>query len=290
MAPWLTACRIAFAVSLPTQCARHVLRPTCRPPPRRRVALRACVTQQSIAPALAVLRRAADSQRLDVARLNSLVRLADLLLSESKRYNLTAIRTRDTVLLKHIVDALSLLQVLDAEAAAAPGALRVVDVGTGAGFPGLVLAIARPQWDVTLLEAARKKTRFHDIVERELALRNVTSVWGRAEEVGQSKMHRGRYDAVVARSLAEMRVCCELCVPLAKVGGVFFAQKSVGAGAEEIAAAKEAIRRLGGKLEDAEEIDRRKKCIVAVRKVKATPRAFPRLPGVPKKTPLRDRE
>ncbi|CDF33311.1 unnamed protein product [Chondrus crispus] len=282
---------MAFAVSLPTRRARHVLRSACRARPLRRVALRGCATQQNIAPAHAVLRRAAHSQGLDVARLNTLVRLTDLLLSESKRYNLTAIRTRDAVLLKHVVDALSLLPALDAEAAAAATGLLVVDVGTGAGFPGLVLAIARPQWDVTLLEAARKKTRFHDLVERELALPNVSSVWGRAEEVGQSKMHRGRYDAVVARSLAEMRVCCELCVPLAKVGGALFAQKSVGAGAEEIAAAKEAIRRLGGKLEsgqgeETEDVDGRKKCIVAVRKVKATPRAFPRLPGVPKKTPL----
>ncbi|CDF40571.1 similar to methyltransferase GidB [Chondrus crispus] len=130
-----------------------------------------------IAPALAVLRHAADSQRLDVARLNALVRLTDLLLSESKRYNLTAIPTRDAVLLKHVVDALSLPPALDAEAAAAPGALRVVDIGTGAGFPGLVLAIARPQWDVTLLEAARKKTRFHDLVRRDLALPSVASVW-----------------------------------------------------------------------------------------------------------------
>ncbi|CDF77382.1 unnamed protein product [Chondrus crispus] len=92
-APWLTACRIPFAVSLPTQCARHVLRPTCRAPPHRRVALRACVTQRSIAPALAVLRRAADSQHLDVAPLNGPVRLTDLFFSESKRSNLTAIRT-----------------------------------------------------------------------------------------------------------------------------------------------------------------------------------------------------
>ena len=85
------------------------------------------------------------------------------------------------MLLKHVVDGVSLLPALDAEAAAAPGALRVVDVGTGAGFPGLVLGIARPQWDVMLLEAARKKTRFHDLVGRDLALPKVASVRGRAE-------------------------------------------------------------------------------------------------------------
>lgn len=264
--------------------------------PRARTLVGCAAVQSTAANADSILRRTAHQQGLDHRQITSLLRLGDLLLSENKRYNLTAIRTRDAVLLKHIVDALSLLPVMDIEEPE-----KVIDVGTGAGFPGIVLAIARPKWHVTLLDSARKKTRFHEVVRSELQLENVTSVWTRAEEAGQNKMHREKYNTVVARSVAEMRVLCELCLPLVSVNGCFLAQKSVDESQAEILEAGPAIKVLGGSLEAVskawpqewtdmlmgeEDPDKREKYTIVTRKKSKTPSKYPRLPGVPKKTPL----
>lgn len=263
--------------------------------PRTRSHITCSAVQSTAANADNILRRSAHEQGLDHRQINSLLRLADLLLSENKRYNLTAIRTRDAVLLKHIVDALSLLPVMDMEKPE-----NVIDVGTGGGFPGLVLAIARPNWHVTLLDSARKKTRFHGVVGSELQLENIASVWARAEEAGQNRAHREKYNVVVARSVAEMRVLCELCLPLVSVNGCFLAQKSVDESQCEILGAGTAIKILGGSLEavskawpaertemlKGEEEDNREKSTIVIRKKSKTPSKYPRLPGVPKKTPL----
>lgn len=173
-------------------------------------------------------------------------------------------------------------------------------MGSGAGFPGIVLAVARPHWHVTLLDSARKKTKFHDLVREQLLLQNIDSVWARAEEAGRNGMHREQYDIVIARSVAEMRVLSELCIPLVSLDGCFLAQKSVDDSSSEILHAKPAIRALGGRLETIsipeewedleqylqDESDRRKKSIVVIRKVLSTPAPFPRKPGVPRKFPL----
>ena len=282
----------AFAIPLPHAAGRSGRTSTRR---RRGLGAQCCASMgalRSAEAALSTLHRTARPHGVDAGGVSTLLRLTDLLLSESKRYNLTAIRTCDAVVLKHVVDGLSLLGALDAEAAGNGAALRVMDVGSGAGFPGLVVAAARPRWEVTLLEAARKKTRFHEMAMRELGVRNVRSLWGRAEEVGRNRTHRERYDVATARAVAEMRVCCELCLPLVRVGGAFLAQKSVAKEMDEVRGARRAMEKLGGRLErvcDAgvgRDEDGRVRSVVVVRKTAGTGKAFPRLPGVPKKTPL----
>lgn len=242
------------------------------------------------------MRAVATRASLTPSQITALFRLTDLLLESNRQYNLTAIRTRDAVLAKHVADALTLLPLLDRESPS-----KIIDVGTGAGFPGFVLAIARPDAEVTLLDCARKKTKFHDVVLAELPLPNVRSVWARAEEAGRDDLHRERYGFAVARSVAEMRVLSELCVPLVGVGGVFVAQKSVEREQREVRGAEKAIKLLGGTLEsvepawedgvltdaaESEDADGRRKSLVIVRKVSPTPRAYPRPPGAPKKHPL----
>lgn len=297
---------LAFSSSFSVPVRHGFVRSTCPTPCHKQTGgrrlrpihhIRSCVAQRRSSTADDLLRQSAQEQGLDVHRMDKLLHLADLLLSENKRYNLTAIRDRDAVLVKHIVDALSLLPVIDDEEPE-----TIIDVGTGAGLPGIVLAIARPAWHVTLLDSVRKKTTFHDLVRSELMLDNIQSVWARAEDAGQNQQHREKYDVVIARSVAEMRVLCELCLPLLSVNGCFLAQKSVDASQSEILEAGKAMKTMGGRLEsvltawpkewnehiaeDNPDTDGREKCIVSIRKDTKTPPKFPRSPGVPKKAPI----
>lgn len=254
--------------------------------------------------------------------------LTALLLEANGSTNLTAVRDADGVASKHIADALSLLPALDDLATAAslprrgggggggvsPHPLRVLDLGSGGGFPGLVLAIARPHWAVTLNDCVRKKTRWHAAAATALGLPNVTPLWGRAEALGApGSPHRDAYDAVTARAVAELRVLAELGLPLVRVGGVLLAQKAleadaaapptagaaaatgavvpVGPGSPEVAAAATAMRVCGGALRAVTPVDGgaplpprtggkggdRARAIVVVEKVRPTPAGFPRV-------------
>lgn len=245
------------------------------------------------------LQSVSESFGLTNAQVTNLSRLTDLVVTGNQSLNLTGIKTADQIIVKHIFDAFTLLPTLDTE-----NPRRIIDVGSGAGFPGFVLAIVRPDIHVTLLECARKKTFFHEQVISDLSLENVDSVWARAEEAGQD-VHRERYCLAVARSVAPMTVLSELVLPLVRVGGVFIAQKSVEPEHSEINAAKPAIAKLGGSTQSITPVwaydstgstgqamaeyqkDNRHNALVIVRKVHASPSCYPRLPGVPKKAPLR---
>lgn len=229
---------------------------------------------------------------------DSLFTLTDLVLDARKSQNLTAIKTKDEIVQKLIVDALTLLPVLDDEKPSS-----VIDIGTGAGFPGLVLAIARPEYHITLLDSVRKKIDFTELAMNELALPNVSTVWGRAEDIGQDSEFRERFCIAVARSVAEMRVLAELSIPFVKCSGCFLAQKSVDEDQSEIKAAARSVNVCGGSIESIRDSwplewgdtpdyykvggnDERKKAIIVVRKKVASPRKYPRKAGVPKKLPL----
>lgn len=243
------------------------------------------------------LQTVSESLGLTSAQISKLHRLTDLVITANQSMNLTAIKTTDEITAKHIFDAFTLLPTLDELKPR-----RVIDVGTGAGFPGFVLAIVRPDIHYTLLDSVRKKTTFLDQVISDLSLNNVDSVWARAEEAGQN-MHRERYCLAVARSVAPMNVLSELVLPLVRVGGTFVAQKMVDTEHSEIKSAKTAITQLGGRLQSVtptsphtfgksdsftdREGNVRQKALVIVDKVKASPRRYPRQPGTPKKTPIR---
>ena len=166
-----------------------------------------------------------------------LEKFVDMLLERNQVMNLTAITEPDQVARLHLLDSLSLLPV---EAFAGKA---VIDVGTGAGFPGIPLAIVQQDADFTLLDSLGKRIRFLDEVREALGLGNVTCVHGRAEEFAQA--HREQFDLAVSRAVANLAVLSELCLPLVKVGGAFLAMKSTGCEAET-EGAQTAIRRLGG--------------------------------------------
>lgn len=226
--------------------------------------------------------------------------LGRIVLAANKTTNLTAVRTEDGLIARHLVDALGLIPLLDTM-----NVRTIIDLGSGAGFPGLVLAICRP-WRVTLMEASRKKSKFHESAIGQLNLMNVESVWGRAEELGRVVQYRESFDLCVARAVAHMSVLSELALPLVRVNGALVAQKSVEQAGHrvEIQAAANAFSKLGGTLENIEhawtgdfvrsympaeadsEDDDRQRSFVVVRKSRATSHRYPRLAGTPKKNPL----
>jgi len=166
-------------------------------------------------------------------------------------------------------------------------AIRIVDVGSGGGLPGLPLKIVRPDLEVTLIESDQSKAAFLVQACAELGLAGVTIVAQRAEEAGQDRRHRETYDLAVARAVAPLPVLVELCLPLVKVGGRLLAQKTE---TEDVAAAQPAIELLGGELTGAfpaPSAARHGGTVVIVLKVRPTPAAYPRRPGVPARQPLR---
>lgn len=210
------------------------------------------------------------------------------LLDWNRRFNLTAITDREGVLVRHFLDSLSCLKALPRTELAA-GA-RVVDVGTGAGFPGLPLKIVCPGMRLTLLEATRKKVTFLEHVVRVLGLQEVEVIHGRAEEVGRDPALRERYDWALARAVAEMPTLAEYLLPLVRVGGAALAQKGEGAAAE-VHEADASIVALGGRVRQLVPVELRglaeTRYLVLVDKVAATPEKYPRRPGVPARRPLR---
>ncbi len=205
----------------------------------------------------------------------------------NRRFNLTAITDYEGVQIRHFLDSLSCLLVLP-RAELQAGA-RVIDVGTGAGFPGLPLRIVCPGMRLTLLEATRKKVDFLEHLLGRLGLSDVEVIHARAEDLGHRPGYREGYDWAIARALAEMPTLVEYLLPLVRVRGAILAQKGENAPAE-VHAAEEAIRILGGRVRKLVPVDlhglAETRYLVIVDKVAATPEKYPRRPGMPEKRPL----
>lgn len=221
---------------------------------------------------------------LTAAQLAQFARYQALLLAWNERMNLTAITAPAEIQLRHFLDALS--------CAAVTGNLngrRLIDVGTGAGFPGLPLKILYPHMQLTLLDSVIKKTRFLEAVAAELQLTGVTILAERAETVARQPGHRQQYDWAVARSVAELRVLLEYLLPLCRVGGAALAQKGESAAAETAAAAG-AIAALGGGVAQLTTVYLPQRdtphYLVMIPKTRPTPDAYPRRVGLPAKKPL----
>lgn len=210
-----------------------------------------------------------------------------VLVDWNQRFNLTAITDREGVLVRHFLDSLSCLKTLS-RAELAAGA-RVIDVGTGAGFPGLPLKIVCPGMKLTLLEATDKKVTFLKHLVRTLGLEEVQAIHARSEDLGRDPLHREQYDWALARSVAEMPTLAEYLLPLVRVGGGMLAQKGEGAAAE-VHSADMAITTLGGRVRQLVPVELRglaeTRYLVVIDKVAATPEKYPRRAGVPKKRPL----
>lgn len=198
--------------------------------------------------------------------------------------NLTTVTEYNEVMKKHFIDSLSLVKAYD------PGKrTSVIDVGTGAGFPGLALKIAFPDLKVTLLDSLNKRINFLDAVIDRLHLQGVETIHGRAEDFARPGKLRESYDLCVSRAVANLSTLSEYCLPFVKTGGLFIAYKSERS-AEEIQTAEKAITDLGGRRKEIikfqlpnSDIDRN---LVIIEKVRETPKRFPRKAGLPSKDPM----
>lgn len=220
---------------------------------------------------------------LSESQLGQLQRFGNLLQEGARAFNLTTITDPREVEEKHLLDSLSVLAALPA------GARRIIDVGTGAGFPGIPLKIARPDLEVTLLEATGKKVQWLDQTIRALDLRGISALSERAETLARDVAHRAAYDVSVARAVAPLAVLCELCLPLVKVGGAFLAQKSASGANDEVPSAARALALLGGRLLRVIPVEHAalpNRVLVVIEKIGDTPAGYPRRPGMPTKRPL----
>lgn len=210
--------------------------------------------------------------------------------------NLTAVTDEAEVMTRHVADSLAVLPPLEREyrAHSTSGGgdmdgISLIDVGSGAGLPGLILAIARPSWKFTLLESMQKRCTFLEHAVEVMGLSNVDVVCDRAENVGQSLDFREAFDVAAARAVAELKVLAEYCLPLVRVGGLFIAAKGHDPH-EEMESAKSAVRTLGASMLELCNVESMgpygQRTAVIYLKECATPKKYPRLPGTPSKMPL----
>jgi 16S rRNA (guanine527-N7)-methyltransferase len=211
-------------------------------------------------------------------------RYMDMVLSWNEKVNLTAIKDRDDFIKMHFIDSLC-------AAAHEPyaEAASVIDVGTGAGFPGLPLAIVSPEKNFLLIDSLNKRIKILNEIIAELGLTNVTAVHGRAEELARKKEYREGFDICVSRAVSNLAVLSEYCLPFIKVGGYLAAYKGPDA-AREVAESGRAFKVLGGAIDQIRDTDMQKfgieHRIVYVKKVASTPKAYPRKAGTPERKPL----
>ena len=221
-------------------------------------------------------------------RLSLFERFRAEILDWNERVNLTSITDPDDVEVRHFLDSLTVLAAIEAREPSGAG-LRILDVGSGAGLPGVPLAIVLPNARVTLLEATGKKVAFLKHTVELLSLGNTSVLLGRAEDRGQSHSHRESYDLVVARGVAPLAALAELCLPFVAIGGRFVAMKK-GDLATELAASAVAIARLGGApaliIKVTLPLLADNRCLVVSDKSAPTPARYPRRPGMPAKYPL----
>lgn len=220
---------------------------------------------------------------LDETALNRFDIYAKFLVEWNEKINLTAITDPEGIVIKHFVDSLTIFSAVDI-----PQGAKIIDVGTGAGFPGIPMLIARPDLDITLMDSTNKRLNvIRDILEKLELSANV--VHSRAEEAGKSADFREKYDFSTARAVSNLRDLSEYCLPFVKVGGAFISMKGAKA-EEEIDEANKAIKTLGGKIKakktfELEETGER--MIITIEKVSPTPGKYPRPSAKIAKNPLR---
>jgi 16S rRNA (guanine527-N7)-methyltransferase len=222
--------------------------------------------------------------KLTPHQVNLLEQYEQELLAWNERYNLTAIRDTEEVRVKHFLDSLTCVQAMKE----GPGR-RMIDIGSGAGFPGLVLKIVYPSVQLTLVDSVGKKIDFCRHVVKKLGMEQVETLHERAENIGQSLAHREQYDWAVARAVAALPVLAEYLLPLVRVGGHMLAMKGES-GPAESHASEHALQMLGGHLRQLLPVTlpgvAEERYLVIVDKVAATPNRYPRRVGIPSKRPL----
>ena len=210
------------------------------------------------------------------------------LIEWNRKINLTAISGYEEVQIKHFLDSLTVAACLKSVEPSPRG--KLADIGTGAGFPGIPLAITMPSLEITLIEATRKKTDFLHHIAGILSLDNIEVINARSEELARNEKYRGKYDYVTARAVAELPALVEIALPFCRVGGIFFAMKK-GNIQEELAETEGALALLNGAVMDIKyqktELFGDNRCLVVIKKTEDTPSKYPRRPGIPEKRPLK---
>lgn len=220
--------------------------------------------------------------KLTEKQVDQFLKYYEMLVEKNKVMNLTSITEFDEVIEKHFVDSLQIAQYVDLTQE-----VSIIDVGTGAGFPGIPLKIAFPEINVTLLDSLNKRINFLNEVIDELGLEKITALHGRAEDYGKNGTYREQFDYCVSRAVANMSSLSEYCLPFVKVGGSFIPYKS-GNIDEELEQAKKAVFLLGGKIEKVEKfaLSEAQRSFVFIKKEKNTAKKYPRKAGLPTKEPL----
>ena len=209
----------------------------------------------------------------------------DLLIEWNSFMNLTAITEFNEVIDKHFIDSLAICEYVDFK-----NGDSLIDIGTGAGFPGIPLKIVFPELRITLLDSLNKRIKFLDTVIESLGLENVETIHGRAEDFAKQQSYREKYDFVISRAVANLATLSELCIPFAKEDKYFVSYKAEKCN-EELEEAKKAISILGGKVE--KQIEYKlpdtdmNRNLLLIKKVKSTPKKYPRKAGTPAKEPIK---
>ena len=208
----------------------------------------------------------------------------EMVVEKNKVMNLTGITEFDEFIDKHYIDSLSIVNAMDMHQVQS-----AIDVGTGAGFPGVPLKIAFPELEACLLDSLNKRVKFLEETFALLGLENISAIHGRAEEYAKNKAYREKYDLCVSRAVSGLATLSEYCLPYVKVGGLFVSYKS-GSVKEEAEAAEKAVKILGGKIRDIQYFDlpgsEISRSLVIIEKVKNTPGKYPRKAGTPLREPL----
>lgn len=224
------------------------------------------------------------SVELTNKQVSQFIKFYEMLVEWNKVMNLTGITEYDEVVMKHFVDSLSIVKVNGFD-----NVTSIIDVGTGAGFPGIPLKIVFPEIKITLLDSLNKRIKFLNAVIDELELENIETIHGRAEDFSKKDDYREQYDLCVSRAVANLATLSEYCLPYVKEDGYFLPYKS-GDIKEEAANSKKAVKILGGSIEDIISFEipdtDMARTILKIHKTKATPKRFPRKAGLPTKEPI----
>lgn len=216
------------------------------------------------------------------------IKYYEMLVEKNKVMNLTAITEFNEVIVKHFIDSLALVKVVDKDDLS--NGVSIIDIGTGAGFPGIPLKIAFPNINITLLDSLNKRINFLKEVSEELGFEGIDFIHGRSEDFGRNPQYREKFDICVSRAVANLATLSEFCVPFVKVGGSFISYKAGDCG-EEVKESMKAVEKMGGKiinqLEYMVPTSDLNRVLLFIEKEKATPKSFPRKAGTPAKEPIK---